>query len=101
MDESRRRGRQLLLILAAIFLLPVFIAFGLYYSGIWRPTGASNLGELIQPPRPLVSAGLKHLDGSAAGDVFSDTWTLVYIGDGACDADCRTALVFGLQSRLA
>ena len=27
MDESRRRGRQVLLILAAIFLLPVFVAF--------------------------------------------------------------------------
>ena len=31
MEESRRRGRQVLLIIAAIFLLPVIVAFALYY----------------------------------------------------------------------
>ena len=102
MDESRRRGRQLLLILAAIFLLPVFAAFALYYGGVWRPAGASNLGELIQPARPLQVAGLKRADGSSArGELFTGKWSLVYIGDGACDADCRAALVYGRQSRLA
>ena len=102
MDESRRRGRQLLLILAAIFLLPVFAAFALYYGGVWRPSGTSNLGELIQPARPLQVAGLKRADGSpAGGELFTGKWSLIYIGDGACDADCRAALVFGRQSRLA
>jgi hypothetical protein len=102
MDEARRRGRQVLLIIAAMFLLPVVIAFALYYGKLWRPAGLSSKGELIQPARPLEFAGLKHADGSAAGaDVFAGKWTLIYIGDGACDEDCRTALVFGRQSRLA
>ena len=30
-----------------------------------------------------------------------DKWSLIYIGDGACDAACRSALVFGRQTRLA
>lgn len=102
MDEARRRGRQVLLIIAAMFLLPVIIAFALYYGDLWRPAGSSSKGELIQPARPLEFAGLKQADGSAAGaDVFTGKWTLIYIGDGACDADCRKSLVFARQSRLA
>ncbi len=102
MDEARRRGRQVLLIIAAMFLLPVVVAFAMYYGKLWRPAGSASKGELIQPARPLEFAGLRHADGSAAGaDVFAGKWTLIYIGDGACDADCRTALVFGRQSRLA
>ena len=28
-------------------------------------------------------------------------WTLVYVGDGACDERCRTALIFARQTRLS
>ena len=102
MDEARRRGRRSLLILAAIFLLPVFAAFALYYGNLWRPGGSASKGELIHPARPLAVSGLKHADGSpAGGDVLTGKWSIVYIGDGACDADCRTALVFARQTRLA
>jgi len=96
------RGRRQLLIVAAVFLLPVLVAFTLYYGKLWRPAGSSSKGELIEPARPLVIAGLRHEDGTTAdASVFQDKWTLLYIGDGACDADCRTALVFARQSRLA
>ena len=33
--------------------------------------------------------------------VLRDKWSLVYVGDGACDADCRKALVFARQTRLS
>ena len=102
MEEARRCGRRTLLGLAALFLLPVAVAFTLYYGKMWRPAGSSSKGELIEPARPLAISGLKHPDGSAAGaEVFRDKWSLIYIGDGACDADCRNALVFARQSRLA
>ena len=102
MGDSRSRGRRQLLIVAAVFLLPVLGAFALYYGQLWRPAGSSSKGELITPARPLEIAGLRHADGTPAdASVFQDKWTLLYIGDGACDADCRTALVFARQSRLA
>ncbi|HTU65896.1 MAG TPA: hypothetical protein VMF52_08100 [Steroidobacteraceae bacterium] len=102
MDETRRRGRRKLLIVAAMFLLPVVVAFALYYGQLWRPAGSSSKGTLITPARPLVVAGLRHVDGTPAdAAVFADKWTLLYIGDGACDADCRTALVYERQSRLS
>ena len=102
MQDPRARGRRTLLVVAAMFFAPVIVAFALYYGQLWRPSGSSSKGELITPARPLEVAGLRHADGSAAAaDVLTDKWTLIYIGDGACDADCRTALVFGRQTRLA
>jgi hypothetical protein len=102
MEDPRSRGRRQLLIVAAVFLLPVIGAFALYYGKLWRPAGSASKGELIDPARPLAIAGLRHADGTPVdGRVFLDKWTLLYMGDGACDADCRTALVFARQSRLA
>ena len=46
--------------------------------------------------------GLRKADGTPAdAAVLTGKWTLIYIGDGACDAACRKSLVFGRQSRLA
>lgn len=101
MDESRRHGRQVLLLIAALFLLPIAIAFALYYGRIWRPSGSASKGELIAP-QPLDASGLRNPDGSAASvDTFTGKWSIVYVGDGACDDACRTALVLGRQTRLA
>ena len=102
MQEPRARGRRTLLILAAMFFTPVIVAFTLYYGGVWRPAGSASKGELIQPARPLTVAGLREPAGAPALDgVLAGKWTLLYIGDGACDAACERALVFGRQSRLA
>jgi len=102
MEDSRRRGRRVLLLIAAIFLVPVVLAFALYYGNVWRPSGSSSKGELIVPARPLDAAGLRGADGAAAGgDLLQGKWSVVYVGDGACDADCRATLVYARQSRLA
>ena len=37
----------------------------------------------------------------AAAEPLQDNWALVYVGDGACDDDCRHALVFARQTRLS
>ena len=71
MDDSRRRGRQMLLLIAAMFLLPVAVAFALYYGKLWRPAGSSSKGELITPARPLVAAGLRTPDGTPVGPEYS------------------------------
>jgi hypothetical protein len=100
--EARRRGRRNLLIVAAVFLLPVIASFALYYGEIWRPSASSAKGELILPPRTLAYTGLSH----AGGEVFDakaleGKWTLIYIGSGDCDDAALTALTYGRQTRLA
>lgn len=94
-DEAAARARNLRTVsaLAALFVLPLALSFWMYYGGAWRPVGHSNHGELIDPARPLPQAHLPVL--------FRDKWTLVYVGDGACDADCRRALLLMRQVRLA
>ena len=102
MDESRRRGRRLLLVIAAMFLLPLAVAFALYYGKIWQPSGSSSKGELVMPARPLDVSGLRYPGGHAADTaVLTGKWSLVYVGDGACDETCRGALVYARQSWLA
>jgi hypothetical protein len=102
MSDPRARGRRNFLLIAAMFLVPVAVVFALYYGGLWSPSGSSAKGELITPARPLEFAGLHRTDGDPAGaELFQDKWTLIYIGDGACDEACRTALTYGRQTRIA
>ena len=102
MSDPRARGRRKFLLIAALFLMPVAVVFALYYGGIWSPSGTSAKGELVHPARPLEFTGLHRADGDAVGgELFQDIWTLIYIGDGACDEACRTALTYGRQTRIA
>ena len=57
-----RRGRRQLVVLAALFFVPLAVAFWLYYGPHgWRPAGGTNKGELIDPARP--AAGSLAADG--------------------------------------
>lgn len=87
-----RSQRRMLLLLAALFLLPIAAAFILYYGMQWRPSGQTNHGELYSPARPLPQSPAPLADRK---------WTFVYAGDGACDDDCRRSLVFARQTRLS
>src|ERR671913_298339 len=52
--SAERRSRTQAWLLVGVFFAPLLLAFLLYYSGThWRPSGRTNRGELIQPPRPL------------------------------------------------
>jgi cytochrome oxidase Cu insertion factor (SCO1/SenC/PrrC family) len=97
------RGRRTLLLIAALFLAPLAAAFWLYYGGAhWRPAGSTHRGDLIDPARPLPSVELATPEGGTTGAHFlRETWTIVYVGDGLCDARCRKALYLTRQSRIA
>lgn len=96
------RSRRTLLLLAALFLLPVAVSFYLYYAAGWRPIGQVNRGELLDPPRALPAVSLPTADGASTGAQFlRGKWTLVYVGAGACDERCRNLLYTSRQVRLA
>ncbi|HWL64166.1 MAG TPA: hypothetical protein VNQ32_15330 [Steroidobacteraceae bacterium] len=81
--------RRMLMLLLAVFFLPLAASFALYYSG-WRPSGGTNHGELLKPLRQLPAAA-KSLEGK---------WALVYVGDGSCGEPCRNALHIARQIHL-
>ena len=88
-NKLRARNLRMLGVLAGLFLLPLAAAFWVYYGTDWRPLRTVNHGELITPARPV------------PGDTFQKKWTLIYIGDGQCDDDCRKALYVMRQTRLS
>ncbi len=101
--QLRARNLRLLALLGGLFLLPLAIAFWVYYGTEWRPVRTVNHGELITPARPLPET---HLQPAIATDVapaelFHQKWSLVYIGDGQCDDACRNALHVMRQTRLS
>jgi hypothetical protein len=98
----RERNLRTLAGLAALFGLPLVIAFFTYYGTGWRPAGRVNHGVLITPARPLPPLTLPRVSLAAAhGTPFRGKWTLVYVGNGACDGACRQALYVMRQTRLA
>jgi hypothetical protein len=90
MSEPKSQRRTLLLLIA-LFFVPLAAAFALYYGSSWRPGGLTNNGELYSPARPMPESAQSLLG----------KWTLVYVGNGKCDDDCKTALVFARQTRLS
>jgi hypothetical protein len=100
--ELVRRRRLQLLLLAAIFFGPVIVAGVMYYAGIGQPDARVNVGTLIDPPRPLPAVALPTPSGTpTAPDFLRGKWSLVYVGEGACDAQCRQALDDIRATRLA
>lgn len=103
--EAQRpgRGRATLIGLAALFFLPLLVAFWLYYGGsAWRPGSGSNQGDLIEPARPLPPVSLPTPSGASTNaDFLRGKWTMLHIDDGGCDARCRRALYLSRQTRIA
>jgi len=96
----RTRNLRTVGALAALFLLPLALSFYMYYGTAWRPAAHVNHGSLITPPRPLPALATRGTDGGSS-QAFRGTWTLVAIGDGACDAACSRALLVMRQVHLA
>jgi cytochrome oxidase Cu insertion factor (SCO1/SenC/PrrC family) len=98
-----RRGRRQLLGLAALFFVPLAVAFWMYYGPTgWRPAGDASKGDLIDPARPIAAIALPTMDGGTTDAQFlSGRWTMLYVGDGLCDDRCRKALYLMRQSHIA
>jgi cytochrome oxidase Cu insertion factor (SCO1/SenC/PrrC family) len=102
-DVAVKRGRRQFLGVAALFFVPLAVAFWLYYGPAdWRPVGGSNKGDLLDPARPLQAIALPTPDGGATGaGLLRGKWSWVYVGDGLCKDRCREALYLTRQSRIA
>lgn len=87
------RGRRQLITVAAIFFLPLLLAWGMILTG-WRPAGTTNNGVLIEPPVPLETAGWEWADGSGAvrPNWFDGRWAMLALLPDRCAEACLARL---------
>jgi cytochrome oxidase Cu insertion factor (SCO1/SenC/PrrC family) len=94
-------GRMKMLLVAALFFLPLIAAIGLYQGG-WRPQTQVNHGELVQPARPVADVTLKTLDGQDFRfSQLRKKWTMLYFGSAECTAACAGQLYKMRQTHIA
>ena len=99
--DAQRRGRRQFLLIASLFIVPVLTAIVLYRSVDWRPV-VNAQGTLIDPPRPLDTAGLRLADGEATpADAFQGRWSVIRPVTGDCGARERALLEELARVRLA
>ena len=91
----------MLLLMFALFMAPLALAFWLYYGSEWRPRGTTNNGTLIEPARALPTVALQRADGAVAStELLHGKWSLVVIADGACSELCQSNLNYARQTAL-
>jgi hypothetical protein len=92
MNAPLRRQRLQLVLIFAVFFVPIALAFLLRGIG-WQPQGMRNVGELVQPPQDLSALALHGADGSAFAWKDPDyRWTLLLLGGSSCERQCLARL---------
>ena len=99
MLARQRAGRTRLLILFALFCLPVVASYLAYY--VFPSDRRSNYGTLIEPQRDLPDAGAVDLQGRpAALSSLRGRWVLLTVDRAGCTRDCVDKLWAMRQVRL-
>ncbi len=89
------RDKKILLALAAIFFVPLIVAWIWFYNvDALRPGGSVAKGELIQPARALGEFSFLRVDaeGEVTDASLHGRWAMIYVGGAICGDDCRQSL---------
>ncbi len=93
--HTPRRGRLMLVALAAFFILPLAAAWWMYSSVEDAPDAeVVSHGTLIRPARPLGDFELAGVGESApiTDEALHGRWAIVYVGAPECDQTCVDTL---------
>jgi len=87
--------RMALMLIAALFVLPLAVAWMMYSGTIdYRPGSTRNFGELVEPPQPITWSGIT-VDGATANggeNPFSGRWLVLHAVPNPCLEDCLEAV---------
>lgn len=101
--ELRRRSRMKLILIIAIFAIPLLLAS--IYLHLVRSSGGqlgdTSRGQLIQPAVPLTEFSFGQGESTFDLDVARGSWTMLYMPAGECGDACELSLYHMRQVRLA
>lgn len=100
-EAIKKANRRNLLLVLAVFALPVIVATMMYVTG-WKPSATGNHGELIQPARFIEESSMQSIDAKPVK--FSELhgkWTMVYFDTSACPDECMKQLYIMRQTHIA
>jgi len=93
---SQSKNRQKLVLLFAIAIVPMFLAYGMFfYFPSLIPRSTTNEGVLIEPPLSGVELSLSDVDDGAGG-----VWTLLIPVDASCGSECQQRLYLSRQIKI-
>ncbi len=93
MDRTTvNKNRLKLLAIFGVALLPVLLAFAMYFGGWAIPQDKTNKGNLLWPPVELNLLDRSSLSAQVALQEGEAKWSLMLTGAGVCNALCRERL---------
>ncbi|MDN5850601.1 MAG: hypothetical protein L0H63_13345 [Nitrococcus sp.] len=99
--KIRHPARIQLLLIVALFSVPVLLAWVVFFGG-WQPSSTSNNGELLQPAQALAPSDWTTREGEPFGRVdLVGYWNLLLVVDGRCDQACMELLDLLRRMRIA
>lgn len=106
MNKKPVTPRIMLVIIAAMFLLPLILAWLMYTGTVeFSPESTKNRGTLVKPPVPLnwQQASLQSTNGSptTASERFLTHWVVLYPVPARCEEDCQSQLTSLRQVHVA
>ncbi len=101
MTERKTSGRLQLMLIGAVFLGPMFLAWLIYDPDATREATSSTAhGELIAPVKLVPDANLR-VPREEQDSPYPGRWTFVHVGSGTCDDTCEKSLYKTRQIRKA
>ena len=98
--------RLTLLIIAAMFVMPLALAWMMYSGTLeFNPTATRNKGQLIEPPLPMNWQALQIMNAETlqekTGQPLLGRWVVLYTLPATCEAACQQHIVSLRQIHLA
>ena len=81
--KGKHTQRVLLVIIAAMFLLPLLLAWFMYTGTIdYKPGTTRNYGQLVTPPLPISWEAIE------GGEALREHWVILHPVPDPCSGDC-------------
>ncbi|MFT6388829.1 MAG: cytochrome oxidase Cu insertion factor (SCO1/SenC/PrrC family) [Cellvibrionaceae bacterium] len=98
-QSIKKRNKFYGLLIVAVIVLPMIIAYTVFKTGFAYPTGTTNKGELLLPPQPIQGLVLQERDGllTTLYSTEKKRWRILVPVSQDCDEKCKAYLYLTRQ----